>query len=135
MTLAGYVLFLLISYWLVLQILRLTTYHAYFFKALPLLLAYSVLVGFALYLIPAFYSFWIMQIWASALLFMLSWRKQARQGRAFFNLLAEGASEEEQAAVRLSVASTRCCYFSSAVVYLVTYAFSFLVFLNTLGGQ
>ena len=49
MLFVGFVGFFLGSHFILMQIFKLTTYHAYFFKALPLLIAYSALVGWLLY--------------------------------------------------------------------------------------
>src|SRR3989304_4955455 len=89
MLVLSYVLFLLVSYFLVLQIFRLTTYHRYFFRVLPLLLAYSVLIGYAMYFITPIHGFWFTQIWASALLFIFGWWRQVRRFRAFVHLAGE----------------------------------------------
>jgi len=43
--------YLVVTYFTVLQVFRFTTYHAYFWKALPILLAYSLLVGYGLHVI------------------------------------------------------------------------------------
>jgi len=128
MPILAYVVFLIFTYWLVLQIFRFSTYHAYFAKSLPFLIGYSIAVGFALYSIPRFHPFWFTQIWASALLFIYTWRRQAKRGRALMELTAEGP--EQLAFFEISGASTRAYYTLSAVLYLTVYAISFLVFLN-----
>ena len=127
-TILGYVVFLLATYWGILQIFRFSTYHAYFAKSLPFLLGYSGAVGFALYSIPRFYPFWFTQIWGSALLFIYTWRRQATRTQALIEPHLE--SPQQVAAWGLSAASTRAYYILSAVIYLIVYAVSFLALLN-----
>ena len=45
MQILAFAIFLLISHFLLTQIFKITTYHNYFLKALPLLVGYSALVG------------------------------------------------------------------------------------------
>ena len=122
--LLSYIAFLLVTYFFVLQIFRLTTYHRYFFKALPLLLGYSILVGYAMSSIKPFHGFWFAQIWGSGVLFLLKMRSEARTARALMSLTSDSTLTQ------LSTASTRAYFIMSAATYLVTYAVSFLVFLN-----
>ena len=58
-----FVLYFLISYWVLMRIYGLSTYHKYFIKVLPLLICYGILVG---YLLNVFnfsnYFFWYIGI-------------------------------------------------------------------------
>ena len=49
MHILGFLAFLAVSHFVLMQIFRLTTYHAYFLKGLPLLIGYGALIGFLLY--------------------------------------------------------------------------------------
>lgn len=126
--LLSFVVFLLVTYLLVLQIFKFTTYHRYFFKALPFLLGYSMLVGYAMSSITPFHGYWFTLIWGSGLLFLFQWRSQKRKFRAFVDLAI--ADPQDRALAQLSGASTRAYYMISALTYLTTYTLSFLIFLN-----
>ncbi len=122
-----YLLFLFASYLVVLQIFRLTTYHRYFFKTLPLLIAYSILIGYALSSITAFQGFWVTQIWASGLLFFFGYRRQTLRFRSFLEAIDD---PKDRTSAQLSGASTTAYFTLSAMIYLVVYAVSFLIFVN-----
>lgn len=130
MTIALYVGFLLASFVLVLQIFRFSTYHAYFFKSLPFLLSYSIIVGFLVYWFDSFHPFWLTQVWASGLLFWLVWRGQARRSEDHIQLAPE--SPDQEALAHMSVQNTKAYYWLSVVTYLLGYVIAFLAFLNTL---
>ena len=126
---AAYATFLLVTFFLVLQIFRFSTYHAYFLRSLALLISCSVAVGFALYMIPPFHASFFIQIWASAFLFFFVWKLQARRADEF---LAAAETAEQAQFLERSATSTRAYYTLGAVFYLVGYAIAFLVFLNVL---
>lgn len=89
-----YLIFLFVTYWVCLQIFRLTTYHKYFLKSLPLLIGYSILVGGLMASIQPFHQFWLIQIWGSALLFVFAWRTQAKQTQKLLESIVEDADEQ-----------------------------------------
>ena len=119
-----YLLFLFVTLFLVLLIFNLTTYHAYFWKALPILFGYSIGVGYAFSTIESFQEFWLTQIWASALLFVLIWRWQAKRGQQLIDYMAE--DEDHRKSLVLSAASTRAHYILSVLIYLGTFFLSIL---------
>ena len=123
-----YLVFLFVTYWVCLQIFRLTTYHKYFLKSLPLLIGYSILVGGLMASIQPFHQFWLIQIWGSALLFVFAWRTQAKETQEFFEIIGEDA--EERSFVNLSVANTKAYFLLSVLLYLVVYVIAFSWFLN-----
>ena len=123
-----YLIFLFVTYWVCLQIFRLTTYHKYFLKSLPLLIGYSILVGGLMASIQPFHQFWLIQIWGSALLFVFAWRTQAKQTQKLLESIVEDA--DEQNSRNLSVANTKAYYVLSVLVYLAAYAIAFILFLN-----
>ena len=127
MLVLAYLVYLFLSYFLVLQIFRLTTYHADFTKGFPLLLGYSVLCGFLLFrlsLVP----FFLWHIPASLILFARGWSKQARSARTLLDALAGDPAAWTLA--RLSMASTRGYYWLSVAIYLVVFSVSFVYFYN-----
>ena len=115
-----YLIFLFVTYWVCLQIFRLTTYQKYFLKSLPLLIGYSILVGGLMASIQPFHQFWLIQIWGSALLFVFAWRTQAKQTQKLLESIVEDANERNFA--NLSVANTKAYYVLSILVYLAAYA-------------
>lgn len=123
-----YILFLVTSFFFALQVFKFSTYHAYFAKSLPFLIGYAALVGYAVYAIKSFHPFWFTQIWASALLFWLVWRTQAKRAKALVELASD--SPEEKNLAHLSTQSTKTYFWLSVVVYVVSYSIAFIVFLN-----
>lgn len=128
MALLYYLIFLLVSYSILMQIFTLTTYHRYFLKSLPLLVTYSVAVGFLLFWLNL-HAFFIWHLVANILLLFFGWRHQKKHATAFFDAYVEA---ENRLAVEMSVATTTAYYLLSAIIYLVVFSISYLTFLNTL---
>ena len=126
MIVVWYLIFFAISYFLLKQIFRFSTYHAYFFKSLPFLAGYSILVGYLLFRFNL-HQFFLWHIVVNALLLALLWRKQAKQVNRIIEMVDGDA---ERANMKLSVASTRAYYFLSVLVYLICFSASFLYFFN-----
>jgi hypothetical protein len=120
--------FLLVSHFLLMQVFRLTTYHAYFWKALPLLLAYSATVGGLLYSLKL-HQFFLWQVGlASAWLFVVG-RRQSKSAQAMLALAGNDA-----AAVRFMSASalrTSAFYLYSCVIYVVGLSIVYIWLYNT----
>ncbi len=123
-----YLVFLVGTFWVCLQIFRLSTYHGYFLKSLSLLIGYSILLAGLMASIQPFHKFWFTQIWGSALLFVFTWIKQSRQTQKLLESIVEDADERSLA--NLSVASTKAYYLLSVLIYLAAYAVAFIAFLN-----
>lgn len=128
MNLLGYVAFLLVSHFVLMQISKLTTYHDYFLKALPLLICYSALVGWLLYSWEL-HAFFIWQVvLASGWLVVLS-RKQAKQNEAML-VLAKGDVEEVRF-MASSISKTRQYYAYSSFIYVIGFSAAYLWLINT----
>ena len=128
MNLLGFVAFLLVSHFGLMQIFKLTTYHAYFLKALPLLLGYSVLVGWLFYSLEL-HAFFIWQVaLASGWLFVISW-KQSKQNEAML-ALAEGDVEDVRF-MASSISKTRQYYTYSSFIYVIGFSTTYLWLINT----
>ena len=123
-----YLVFLLVTYRICLLIFLLTTYHEDFLKWSPLLIGYAILIGGLMAYIEPFHKFWFTQIWGSALLFLFTWRSQAKQTQKYLESYVEDADERSFSS--LSVASTKTHYLLSVLIYLVAYVIAFLLFLN-----
>ena len=133
MSLAFFILFLVLSFFLVLQIFRFSTYHAYFAKSLPFLIGYAVAVGYAVFAIKSFHPFWITQIWGSVILFLLAWRYQTKRAKELIEQTMD--SQEQHNIASLSMQSTKAYFWLSVVVYLLSYSIAFITLLNILGVQ
>lgn len=118
MQVLAYLTFLVVSHFGVMQIFRLTTYHAYFWKALPLLLGYSALVGYLLYLFKLHQFFLWQVVLASLWLFVIA-RKQSKTVEAMMALAGDDAEAVKLMAV--STASTRSYYTYSSFIYVIVF--------------
>jgi hypothetical protein len=126
MELLYYLIFLLVSYVVLLQIFGLTTYHAYFWKALPLLIVFSILSGYLLYKFDL-HGFFLWHVGLMALILFRVGRKQDQQVTAMMSL---AGSAEEARGISDSVIQTKRYYAYSAFVYVITFAISYLYVLN-----
>lgn len=128
MQIIWFALFLLVSHFFAMQIFRLTTYHRYFTRSLPLLAAYAALVGWLLYRFHL-HAFFLWQVAiVSVWLFLIS-RSNARQSEDMLS-----ASGQDADAVRLMATSTGNSkkYFAySSFVYVLVFSASFLWAFNT----
>lgn len=116
---ASYFGFCLILLW--------STYHRYFFKILPVLIGYSVLNGYLLFILK-FSGLFVWHVGLCSLLFIIRgyryWRASKRMSAYFRGGMVDSNL------LRLSAASTMGHFVSSACVYLVTVSVSFLFFYN-----
>lgn len=109
------------------QVFRLTTYHAYFWRALPLLLLYAGFVGWLLYALKLHAFFlWFVAL-ESVWLFTLA-RKQAKAAEAMFAIAGNDANLARGMAV--STAKTKTFYAVSSFVYVVTASVAYLALYN-----
>jgi hypothetical protein len=123
----GFLIFLFVSHFGLMQIFRLTTYHAFFWKALPLLLAYSAGVGWALYSLNMHPFFLWQLVLASIWLFVVG-RKQSKAAEALLAVSGEDADY-----VRLMANSTAKTirYFTySSIIYIVVFAVTYVWLYN-----
>lgn len=133
MIVASYFAFLLASHFGALQIFRLTTYHRYFFRALPLLIAFSILLAY-LMCVLRLEAFFIWHLPLAFGLLVWVWRKQAAQANAIMFLVEDDA--EQRAFLELSMSNTRAYYWLSTVTYLLAFAVAFIAIFNwRLGGM
>lgn len=109
------------------QIFRLTTYHAYFWKALPVLLAYSALVGYLLFAFALHKFFFWQVVLASAWLFSIG-RKQRKSAEAM--LLSAGEDADAVRLVAMSTAKTNSYYAYSSFIYVVGFSLVYLAMYN-----
>ncbi len=110
-----------------LVIFDLTTYWAYFLKALPLLLGYAMLVGIFLASTPLFSQFGMTHLWGNTVLFIWEWKRQVRQSQWMLDS-AENDQETYQFTA-MSMANTKAYYWLSVLIYLLLSCFAYLVWL------
>lgn len=128
MELFKFACFLFASHFGAMQIFNLTTYHAYFWKALPLLVLYSCLAAWAFFELIAHNYFLWQIVLASMWLFYIG-RQQAKQSEAMLYLAGDDA--ESVRVVASSTTKTSRYYAYSSFIYVLVFAACFLWLLNT----
>ena len=127
MAVIWFAVFLVVSHFGVMQIFRLTTYHAYFWKALPLLVIYSAVVAWILFILEM-HQFFIWQlVLASAWLFFIG-RKQTKMKEMM--LIQAGDDAETVRMLAKSASKTSSYYMYSSIVYVVCFAVVYLWLYN-----
>lgn len=125
MSIVLFALFILASIFILMQIYRLSTYHKYFSKMLPVLIGYGVLIGYLLFTFNfSNYFTWFVVLTAGFL--MVNFRKQ--QQAKGFSSLAE--NEEQEKLLDKSVKNTIKFHVLSSLVYVISAVGSFLYFFN-----
>ena len=121
------IVFLVSSHFGLMQIFRLTTYHAYFWKSLPLLFGYSVLAGWLFYklVLP---SLFLYQIAFSAFWLLYVGYKQRKTANIY--LSSSCGTPEEIKLLAIAIAKTQTCFTLSAVIYICVFFLSFVYFYN-----
>ncbi|KAA2284139.1 hypothetical protein [Arenimonas fontis] len=128
MAIVWFIIFLFVSHFFALQIFRLTTYHKYFLPALPLLVAYSALVGWLLYKFQL-HAFFLWQVAiVSVWLFVLA-RRNSRQAQAMLH--AAGSDGDRVRFLAESIGKTKQFFAYSSFVYVLVFAAAFLWAYNT----
>ena len=114
------------------KIFSFSTYHKYFYKTLPVLLIYSVLLGYLLDLFELREFFlWFLAI--NILLFVKNYKRYKKQdlmegvGEDYKNLLPE---EKIKETLEKSTKNTLKYFVLSSIVYLVIFSATYLFFFN-----
>lgn len=124
----GFIIFLVASHIGVMQIFRLTTYHAYFWKSLPLLLGYSILIAWLLYFFKLHVFFLWQLVLASVWLFVVG-RRQAKMAATMLNFVGDDADDVRFLAK--STAKTSSFYTYSSFVYIAVFAGTYVWLYNS----
>lgn len=120
-----FIVFYLASWFGLMQIFRFSTYHRYFIKALPALVAYGALIGSLLYhLGMSAFFFWYMVV--LVINYIINYNKQQEFGK----VVREMEPSAERTASELSLEKTLRYWLMSAVVYFVAVAGTFLYIYN-----
>ena len=106
MTVVWYLIFLAATYIVALQIFRLTTYHASFFKGAPLLLGYSVLVGYLLFVFNLA-PFFIWHLVANVVLFTVKLKGEAKPAKRMLKAL--GVDSQQRHFAQMSFSLKHAC--------------------------
>ena len=127
MQILAFLAFLVMSHFLLMQVFRLTTHHAYFWKALPLLVGYSALVGWLLYAWQL-HQFFLWQVaLASVWLFVIA-RKQTKIAAATLQL-ADGDADSVRF-MASSASKTKQYYAYSSFIYIAGFSVTYLWLYN-----
>ena len=127
MELIGFFVFLLVSHLLLMQIFRFSTYHAFFWKASPVLVIYGAAVAFLLFKL-GMHAFFLWQlVLASVWLFVIG-RKQTSSARAL--LSASGDDADYVKLMAESTAQTSRYYAYSSFLYIASFAVVYIWLYN-----
>ena len=127
MELLKFAAFLLVSHYGAMQIFGLTTYHAYFWKALPLLVAYSCVAAWVFFEF-IMHNFFLWQVILASIWLFYVGRQQAKQAEALMYLAGDDAESVRE--VSSSTTKTTRYYAYSSFIYVFVFAGGFLWLLN-----
>jgi len=123
-----FVTFLFVSHVGAMQIFNFTTYHAYFWKALPLLVLYSCLAAWVFFEF-IMHNYFLWQIVLASIWLFYVGRQQSKQVEALMYLAGDDA--ESVSDVASSTKKTYRYYAYSSFIYIFVYAVYFLWLLKT----
>lgn len=127
MQILGFLAFLLVSHFLLMQIFRFSTYHAFFWKVSPVLVIYGAAVAWSLFKLGMHPFFLWQLVLASAWLFVVG-RKNTKSAQAILTLAGDDADY-----VRLMAESstqTSRYYAYSSFIYVFSFAAMYLWLYN-----
>ena len=127
MQILGFAVFLVVSHFGVMQIFRLTTYHAFFWKALPLLIIYGAGVAWALFALDM-HAFFLWQLILASVWLLSVGRKQSKIAEAMLSTADDDAELMRQMAV--STVKTSSYYSYSSFVYIAVFAATYILLYN-----
>ena len=128
MEVVDFIIFFIASHFGVMQIFRLTTYHAFFWKALPLLLLYGAIVAWVLFTLKL-HSFFLWQVILASLWLFIVARKQSKSTSATLTLAGEDANVVRSLAD--SAAKTSSYYTYSSFIYMSIFVITYMWLYNT----
>lgn len=132
MSLIYFIIFFIASWLVLMKIFSFSTYHKYFYKTLPVLLIYSVLLGYLLDLFEL-HEFFLWFLAINILLFVKNYKRYKKQdlmegvGEDYKNLLPE---EKIKETLEKSTKNTLKYFVLSSIVYLVIFSATYLFFFN-----
>ena len=117
MEIIKFLFFFIISYLILMQIFRYSTYHKYFWKVLPILVIYSAVVGYLLYCFELHGGFF-WQIILTVLSFAYNQRKQNQQ---FENVINSMTDIEKIKLLTKSERNTKKYFWLSGMIYIIIF--------------
>lgn len=132
MSLIYFIIFFIANWLVLMKIFSFSTYHKYFYKTLPVLLIYSVLLGYLLDLFEL-HEFFLWFLAINILLFVKNYKRYKKQdlmegvGEDYKNLLPE---EKIKETLEKSTKNTLKYFVLSSIVYLVIFSATYLFFFN-----
>ncbi len=128
MDIVYFLLFAFVSWIILMQIFKFTTYHKHFKMWVIVLIGFAIMDGYLLFRFRL-HEFFIYHVLLFLVFLFSSYRKQSHTGRTNKLAMVEltGMSEE---AYLLSIERTMKYYIISSVIYLLLFSISFLYFYN-----
>lgn len=123
-----YAIFAFISWFLLMQIFRFSTYHKYFKYAAFFIVGYAILNGYLLYYFDL-HAFFLWHLPIFLILFFNNYKKQKKTGAAFEHLIDEESGMTREF-FELSLEKTLKYYIISALTYLIVFTVSYIYFYN-----
>jgi len=123
-----YVIFAFVSWFLLMQIFRFSTYHKYFKFAVFFIIGYAILNSYFLYYFDLHaFSLWHLSIFL--FLFYKNYKKQKKVSSSFEHLIdiERGITNSF---LKLNLERTLKYYLISALIYLIVFELSFIYFYN-----
>ncbi len=118
-------IFVFVSWFLLTQIYRFSTYHRYFLKATPFLIGYGVLIAFLLVQFHFHKIFWLYLILIVS--FLLINHKKQHQAKHFLNLFSDDDKENRRVA-ETSLKQTIKYHLLSSAVFVASFVLAFAYF-------
>jgi uncharacterized membrane protein len=125
MSIVLFAIFMLASFFILMQIYRFSTYHKYFSKMLPVLIGYGALVGYLLFTFN-FSNYFVWFVILTVGFLITNFRKQ-KQVKAFTSLTED---EEQKKLLDKSFKNTIKFHMFSSLVYIISAIGAFLYFYN-----
>ena len=118
----AYIIFAYLTWALLMQIYKYSTYHKYFKYSLIILISFSVFDAFIFHIMDL-YKLFLWHIPIFLILFFINYRKQKRTGSAFIHLIDENEKKGlTKDFYQLSLERTQKYYLLSSFIYLITFS-------------
>lgn len=114
--------FTFVSWFLLMQIFRFSTYHKTFFKTLPILLGYGILIAFLLMRF-GFENLFLWYLILSILFLLINLKKQ-REFKNFLEMLSDGDKDKEKE-LEISFNKTIKYHILSSLAFLASFVLAF----------
>lgn len=121
-----YVVFMVTSVLILMQIFRFSTYHKYFLLAIPVLAGYGILVGYILFVFN-YPHFFLWYIFLLIFFFSIILRKDQQQAKIILSLKE---SDDQKKFLNKSITKTTKYYMFSSIIYIFSVFISFVYFFN-----